>query len=72
MTAPGPGPDDGGTCPHCGEPVEAGASFCEACGKPLDAAGGPDGPTAAANPPREESPLDDLGRGPISASVQLP
>ena len=66
------GADAGGTCPHCGEPVGAGASFCEACGKPLDAAGGPDGPTAAANPPREESPLDDLGRGPISASVQLP
>ncbi len=48
--APESGPDAGGTCPHCGEPVDAGASFCEACGKPLDAAGGADGPRRAREP----------------------
>ena len=71
-TAPESGPDAGGRCPHCGESVDAGASFCEACGKPLDAAGGVDGPSAPADAAREEGPMDDLGSGPISASVQLP
>jgi len=71
-TAPESGPDAGGRCPHCGESVDAGASFCEACGKPLDAAGGVDGPSAPADAGREEGPMDDLGSGPISASVQLP
>jgi serine/threonine protein phosphatase PrpC len=62
---------EGVTCPHCGEPVEAGASFCEACGKPLDAAGGPDGPTGPVGATAEPGPLEDLGSGPISSSVQL-
>ena len=63
---------EGSTCPHCGEHVEPGASFCEACGKPLDAAGGADGPTTPTGAPAEPGPMDDLGSGPISASVQLP
>ena len=55
-TAPESGPDAGGTCPHCGEHVDAGASFCEACGKPLDAAGGTDGPSAPADAAQENGP----------------
>ncbi len=69
MSAPEP---DGATCPHCGEHVDPGASFCEACGKPLNAAGGADGPTAPTGTAGEPGPMDDLGSGPISASVQLP
>ena len=69
--APESGPDAGGTCPRCGEPVDAGASFCEACGKPLDAAGGADGPSAPAAAAPETGPMDDLGSGPISAPAQL-
>ena len=49
--------------PHCGEPVDAGASFCEACGKPLDAAGGVDGPSA---------PADAAPKGPDGRPRQRP
>jgi serine/threonine protein phosphatase PrpC len=53
-------------CPHCAEPLDAGAKFCEACGKPtgtpVEAAAAPAEPVAA-----QASPADDLGSGPISA-----
>jgi serine/threonine protein phosphatase PrpC/RNA polymerase subunit RPABC4/transcription elongation factor Spt4 len=55
-------------CPHCGESVEAGASFCEACGKPLTDAASTPAPVAA--PASEARPIDDLGSGPISAPTR--
>jgi serine/threonine protein phosphatase PrpC len=54
------------TCPHCGEPVEAGAKFCEACGKPTGAPVVELVETRAGGPV-EASAADDLGSGPISA-----
>ena len=47
VTATAPEPCPSLRQPHCGEPGRA--SFCESCGKPLDAAGGADGPSAPAN-----------------------
>ena len=55
-------------CPHCGEAVEAGASFCEACGKPLG--DGASSSVAVAPPVNQSGPIDDLGSGPISAPTR--
>jgi serine/threonine protein phosphatase PrpC len=63
---PTPTPAPSSACPHCGEPLEAGAKFCESCGKPT---GAPVEPAAAPAAPvaDQASPADDLGSGPISA-----
>jgi serine/threonine protein phosphatase PrpC len=53
-------------CPHCGEPIEAGAKFCESCGKPTG--GGNEATPPVVEPVETQaSPADDLGSGPISA-----
>ncbi len=66
MTETPPTPAPSSACPHCGEPLEAGAKFCESCGKPtgvaVDPAAAPAAPVAD-----QASPADDLGSGPISA-----
>ena len=39
-------PSSSSACPHCGEPLETGAKFCESCGKPTGAAPAEASPTA--------------------------
>lgn len=66
------------TCPACGSPHDAGASFCEACGADLDAGPATAAPpsddtvVAAATPQTapagEESPLDVGWTGPVASS----
>ncbi len=66
MTETPTAPAASSACPHCGEPLEAGAKFCESCGKPTGAAEA--APAAVAEPVADQaSPADDLGSGPISA-----
>jgi len=54
-------------CPHCGEPVDAGAKFCESCGKPTSSVAEPVATLMAEPVEAQASPADDLGSGPISA-----
>lgn len=55
------------SCPHCGEPLEAGARFCESCGKPTGAVPLASDAPAAERGGHQASPAEDLGSGPISA-----
>ncbi len=65
-------------CPHCAQPVDAGARFCESCGRPIDDVAAAPGSVvaaeavvgAAALAAEEASPGDDLGTGPISAPTR--
>ncbi len=62
-------------CPHCGEPLEAAAKFCESCGKPTGVAQAAPDPSGAQLGAQFGAPLgaqpadraEDLGSGPISA-----
>lgn len=54
-------------CPHCAEPIEAGAKFCESCGKPTGGPAVEPGGPVVEPVETQSSPADDLGSGPISA-----
>lgn len=57
------------TCPHCAEPLDAGAAFCEACGTPVGPPATPAAPPADVS--QEASPFEMTAatRGPGARTV---
>jgi len=51
-------------CVHCGQPLQPGASFCRACGKPVGQA------AAGASPPTGFYPYAGAPSGPVASAVQ--